>query len=74
MPDNKIKTRSYTTKKCPECFTYVPVKAKVCTACHAKIGDVDERGIAKKPVDIKAYIICIIACLALGFYIWWAFL
>jgi hypothetical protein len=62
------------TKKCPECFTYLPADATVCNSCNAKVGPADERGIAKKPTDWKSYLMAILGFIALGVFVWWSFL
>ena len=64
---------TYMTKKCPECFTHLPLKVTSCHVCGQKVGEVDSRGMARKPVDWKAYLISVIAVAALGTFIWWAF-
>ena len=61
------------TKKCPECLTYLPSNATVCDSCNAKVGPADERGIAKKPTDWTSYVIAIIGMLMFGLFIWWSF-
>ena len=66
--------KKFPSKKCPHCSIYLPVEANRCTSCKQKVGPPDKYGIAKKPVDLKAYIIAILSIAALGYYIWWAFL
>ena len=48
---------TYSTKKCYECFSHLPLNATVCTTCKKKVGPVDRNGLAQKPTDWKAYII-----------------
>jgi len=62
------------TKKCYECFAYLPSNATVCNSCNAKVGPADERGIAKKPTDWKSYFLAIVGFIAFGIFIWWSFL
>ena len=62
------------TKKCPECFVYLPSNATVCDSCKAKVGPADERGIAKKPTDWKSYLVAILGVLAFGIFLGWIFL
>jgi len=69
----KSKT-AYNTKKCPECFTHLPLNAKKCTVCNTLVSDVNRHGMAKRPIDWRAYTICFLSWLVLGLYIWWAFL
>lgn len=64
----------FTTKKCYECLTHLPLDATVCYACKAKVGKVDRNGIAEKPTDIKAYVIAAAAFVVLVVFLWKAFL
>ncbi|MGD8542817.1 MAG: hypothetical protein PVI39_11045 [Desulfobacteraceae bacterium] len=64
----------FTMKKCPECLTELPLEATRCEACRRKVGPVTAYGHAKKPIDWKAYGLCLLAWSALGIYVWWAFL
>jgi len=61
------------TKKCPDCFTHLSLDATVCPYCKKKVGKVDHQGMAKKPVDWKAYLICLLCWAGFGLYMWWAF-
>ena len=65
--------RRYLTKKCPHCYEYLPLRAKVCAACQKKVGDVDKLGFAKKPVDLMGYLIALIAIVAFSVFMWWGF-
>jgi len=60
-------------KRCPECFVSLPLDAKECFSCHAKIGRTDKHGRAKKSVDWVSYIICILSWTVFLGYIKWAF-
>ncbi len=64
----------YVTKKCPECYAYVKIEAEVCPYCKTKIGHVGSHGMAIRKVDWKSYLTFAVALIALGVYIWWAFL
>jgi hypothetical protein len=59
------------TKKCHECFVYLPSNATVCDSCKTKVGPADERGIAKKPTDWKSYLIAVLGIVAFGVFLWW---
>jgi RNA polymerase subunit RPABC4/transcription elongation factor Spt4 len=61
------------TKKCPECYGYVPVKAEVCPLCKTRLGKVGKHGMAERTTNWKAYILCIIAWLIFFIYIKIAF-
>jgi RNA polymerase subunit RPABC4/transcription elongation factor Spt4 len=63
----------YASKKCPECYSYVPLKATVCPTCKTRLGEVGRHGMAERVTNWKAYIICIIAWLVFIIYIKWAF-
>jgi len=72
--DYEHKTRKiFITKKCPECLTHLPLETEICTSCKKKVGEVDKNGIAKRPTDWMAYIICFGSLLVLCLYLWWLF-
>ena len=62
-----------THKRCPECFTKLPLTAKKCPACNQKVEDVDKYGLAKKPLNWSGYFVAIGLWVLLGLYIYWAF-
>ncbi|MDX2499075.1 MAG: hypothetical protein QNL14_01020 [Deltaproteobacteria bacterium] len=64
----------YTTKKCPDCYAHLPLSAKACHACQAKVGDVDKLGFAEKPVDWKGYAAAAIAIIVFAVFMWWGFI
>ena len=66
-------TSDYRTKKCPHCYTYLPLDADTCTACRAKVGDVDKLGFASKPTDWRAYFIAAASIAVFAFFVYWAF-
>lgn len=70
----KAKTKTYTVKKCPYCYTYVAVKDMHCEACGKRVGVVDSSGWARKVLDWKAYLGAIVAIVLFGAFFWWAFL
>lgn len=61
------------TKKCPECFAYLPLQAKVCTSCGKPVGPVNTLGHAEKPVNVKGYLTAAAAILAFAAFVWWGF-
>ena len=65
--------KKYDTKRCPECFTHLPVHVTVCTSCNQKVGEPDGTGMTKKPVDWLSYITALLAVGALGFFVWYFF-
>ena len=72
---NKIKGASQGMKKCPFCFAYLSIDAKLCTACRKNVGKkVDKYGFAKKSVDWASYIRALSMLIILGLYLWWTFL
>jgi hypothetical protein len=64
---------SYATKKCPDCYAHMPLNAKECHACKAKVGDVDRLGFAEKPVDWLGYLLAGISIVVFAVFMWWAF-
>ncbi len=61
------------TKKCPKCYRYMELSLTKCPSCGARIGPVDEHGMAIEPVNWKAYLSAIGSCAAFVLFIWWAF-
>ena len=64
----------YISKKCHECYQYVPLEATVCPSCKARLGKIDDHGMAEKLTDWKGYTISIVLFVALVVYLKWAFL
>jgi uncharacterized protein with PIN domain len=64
----------HSTKRCPECYTYVSLRTTKCPSCNTRLGEVEKHGMAKKTVDWKAYLMALVAALGFALYIWWAFL
>jgi hypothetical protein len=65
--------KSHIIKKCPECFTYIPLDALKCPSCKARVGRVDKHGMASRHVNWGSYFACILAWLVLAIYVWFAF-
>jgi hypothetical protein len=61
------------TKKCPECYTYLPLRTTKCPSCKTKLGDVDKLGFATRPFDWAGYLIAILSIVGLVVFIWWGF-
>jgi ribosomal protein L40E len=61
------------TKKCPECFAYLPLQATTCTSCGKAVGPVNKLGHAAKPVNVRAYLIAAAAIAAFAAFVWWGF-
>jgi len=61
-------------KRCPECFVNLPLDARRCFSCHARIGRADKHGMARKATNWVSYIVCIVSWTILILYIKWAFL
>ncbi len=70
---SRKKGSNYLTKKCPQCYTYLPLHAQECTSCKAKVGEVDKLGFAEKPFDWLGYVIAIVAIAGFAIFMWWAF-
>ncbi|MFW5908744.1 MAG: hypothetical protein ACOCR8_03805 [Desulfosalsimonas sp.] len=65
--------QEFLVKRCPECFVSLPIDAKQCFSCKAKVGGVDRYGKAKRPVNWFSYLTCILVWMFLILYIKWAF-
>jgi len=63
--------KRFSSKKCHECFAYIPLEATICPSCGKKVGEIDKNGIAVKPTNWIAYAI---AALAWGGFIFYLFL
>ena len=70
---SKKDSADYLTKKCPHCYEYLSLNAKVCTACHTKVGVVDKLGFAEKTVDWLGYLIAAVSIVGFSIFMWWAF-
>lgn len=62
-----------TTKKCPYCSVTVGIDETQCFSCKNKIGEPNEHGIAKKPINWVANITAIFVCGAFIYYMYWLF-
>jgi len=71
---NNNEAYSSRMKKCPECFTYLPIDAEVCVSCKIKVGKLGKHGLAQKPVDWLSYVRCLSMWVIFGLYMWWVFL
>ncbi|MFO7962748.1 MAG: hypothetical protein R6U50_02400 [Desulfobacterales bacterium] len=69
---NKSKP-AYSVKTCYNCGTPLAINADTCYSCRSKVGEVGKHGKAKKPVDWKSYIICVLAWTIFILYVRWAF-
>jgi hypothetical protein len=69
----KKRTNTHLTKKCPQCYVYLPLSARECPSCHSKVGEVDQLGFAAKPFDWKGYLLAVVAIAGFVIFMWWAF-
>ena len=60
-------------KKCPYCFTYLPLNAKKCNICHHKVGSVNKIGFATKPFEWWTYLLAAASIAAFAGFMWWGF-
>lgn len=75
MADSKNDRRKlYSDKRCPYCFTHLKLEAEFCLECRAKVGKVDKYGLAKKPINYKAYLASALWIVLLAIYIWKVFI
>ena len=71
---SRSKTKfEYATKKCPDCYAHLPLNAKECHSCKAKVGDVDKLGFAEKPADWLGYLVAAVSIIIFVVFIWWGF-
>lgn len=63
----------FTTKKCPECYTYLPLHTNKCPSCNTKLGEVNKLGFATRPFDWSGYIIAILSIVGFVVFVWWGF-
>ena len=63
----------FSTKKCYNCLEHLPLEATTCTNCKKKVGKINRIGMASKPIDWIAYLVCAIAFAALAAFILKAF-
>ena len=73
MKASETKKHTFAYKKCYECLNEIQLDARVCFSCGQKLGPVDKNGIAKRPIDWRAYGVALLAVLCFGYYMWWAF-
>ncbi|MBW2611787.1 MAG: hypothetical protein JRE12_05400 [Deltaproteobacteria bacterium] len=71
--DLVVRKEPQVSKKCPYCYVHIPLKVEICPSCKQKVGMVDRHGMATRRVEWMSYIICFLAWLTLGLYIWFAF-
>ena len=64
---------TYVSKKCPHCFTYMPLNVLTCPACKEKVGPVDKYGMASKNPDFYSYFVSFVAFIALIVFLYYAF-
>lgn len=72
-PSDEPRPIIYATKRCPYCLAKMSVHATECPGCNATVGKINEHGMATKPFDWKGYIVCLLAWVGFGVYLWWAF-
>lgn len=63
----------YVSKKCHECYTYVPLNAEICPSCKTRLGKLGAHGMAEKRTDWNAYIKFAIALAAFLIFCKYAF-
>jgi len=67
------KGRGISYKRCPECFSKMPHRAKTCHECGQKLLEADKFGLAKKPINWSGYTIALALWVVFGYFLWWAF-
>jgi hypothetical protein len=61
------------TKKCPECYTYLPLDADKCSACGKRIGPIDKLGFAQKVTNFRSYLIAAFFAAVFAAVLWVGF-
>ena len=72
-PSNHTGRTRYGIKKCPECYTYLPLRTTKCPSCNTKLGDVDDLGFASRTFNWSGYLIAILSIIGLVLFVWWGF-
>ncbi len=62
-----------TTKKCPYCSVTVGIEETKCFSCSNTIGEPNEFGIAKKPINWVGNISAIVSCGLFFYFMYWLF-
>lgn len=60
-------------KRCPYCYTLLRPDATHCIDCKKKVGKMDKFGLAKKPLNWRAYMAALLWTVMLAMYIWKVF-
>ena len=63
----------YPSKKCPECYTYIPLDALICPYCATRVGKIEAGGMASRRTNWKTNIVCIVTWLIFFLFIKYAF-
>jgi len=66
--------KSHRTKRCWSCNTHMQLDLYRCPSCGTRVGDVNEHGVARKPVEWKNYLLAIVAFGILCYFLWSSFL
>ena len=60
-------------KQCPDCLSKMPLAAGKCPDCGITVGEIQEDGKARKPIDWKGYIVSALLFALFYFFVRWAF-
>jgi hypothetical protein len=69
-----VDVKTFTVKKCPYCYNHLAVNVHRCDMCGKRVGPVESTGMARKTVEVKAYLKAIVAVAAFVVFFWWAFM
>ena len=72
-PSSRTGRTRYSIKKCPECYTYLPLRTTKCPSCNTKLGDVDDLGFASRTFNWSGYLMAILSIIGLVLFVWWGF-
>ncbi len=60
-------------KRCPDCLINLPIDARECYSCHAKVGKPDKHGLARRRGTWVSYVTCAVTWAIFLGYLKWAF-
>jgi len=64
----------YTTKRCPECLSDLPLDTTICNHCKQKVGSVNNIGFAEIRPVLFSYITLFLSLMVFGLFAWWGFI
>jgi RNA polymerase subunit RPABC4/transcription elongation factor Spt4 len=68
-----VNEKNFVSKKCPDCYEYMPLEVKKCPSCKTRVGKIGSHGMAERQTNWTGYLVCILLWLFLAAYVKWAF-